>query len=169
MHFQTAGNGSKNRIFTPFGDFYIDVENLFDHVLGNKPTAGENDNTEQSDAAKPFYRPAANVVESEKMFTVSIDLPGVAASDVNIELLDQELKVWGSRTIAGADEGDRVILSRRASGEFENLFRFEPLVDESGVEASFDSGVLTILVPKAAKAVAKKIEIKTVQPDRQDN
>ena len=39
MRFETSGQGSKNRIFTPFGDLYIDVENLFDQVMGNMPSA----------------------------------------------------------------------------------------------------------------------------------
>ena len=39
MRFETSGQGSKNRIFTPFGDLYIDVENLFDQVMGNNPFA----------------------------------------------------------------------------------------------------------------------------------
>ena len=163
MRFETAGNGSKNRIFTPFGDFYIDVENLFDQVMGNKPSTKQGDN-EQPDAAKPARRPATYVTESETAFTVSIDLPGVAASDVSIELLDQELTVSGSRQSAEVAEGDRVLQPSRLSGPFLSTIRFEPLVDDDGVEASFDLGVLTIVIPKAAKAVAKKIEIKTSAP-----
>ena len=163
MRFETAGNGSKNRIFTPFGDFYIDVENLFDQVMGNKPSTKQGDN-EQPDAANPARRPATYVTESETAFTVSIDLPGVAASDVSIELLDQELTVSGSRQSVEVAEGDRVLQPSRLSGPFLSTIRFEPLVDDDGVEASFNLGVLTIVVPKAAKAVAKKIEIKTSAP-----
>ena len=164
MRFETAGNGSKNRIFTPFGDFYIDVENLVDQVMGSNNPFTKQGDEKQPDAAKPARRPATYVTESETAFTVSIDLPGVAASDVSIELLDQELTVSGSRQSVEVAEGDRVLQPSRLSGPFLSTVRFEPLVDDDGVEASFDLGVLTIVIPKAAKAVAKKIEIKTSAP-----
>ena len=160
MRFETSGQGSKNRIFTPFGDLYIDVENLFDQVMGNMPSA-KGSSGEQGDAGKPAFRPAAKVVESEAAFTVSLDLPGVDASDVSIELLDGELKVGGVRKIEDVAEGDRVMQDTRKQGAFENTFKFESMVDEDKIEASYENGVLEIVVPKAAKPVARKIEIKT--------
>ena len=160
MRFETSGQGSKNRIFTPFGDFYIDVENLFDQVMGNMPSAKDS-NGEQGAAGKPAYRPAAKVVESESAFTVSLDLPGVDASDVAIELLDGELRVAGVRKIDEEPEGVRVMQDTRKQGAFESTFKFESMVDEDKIEASYENGVLEIVVPKAAKPVARKIEIKT--------
>ena len=160
MRFETSGQGSKNRIFTPFGDLYIDVENLFDQVMGNMPSAG-NAESKQGGAGKPAFRPAAKVVESEAAFTVSLDLPGVDASDVAIELLDGELRVAGVRKIDEEPEGVRVMQDTRKQGAFENTFKFESMVDEDKIEASYENGVLEIVVPKAAKPVARKIEIKT--------
>ena len=160
MRFETSGQGSKNRIFTPFGDFYIDVENLFDQVMGNNPFTGDSTG-EQGNAGKSVFRPTAKVVESEAAFTVSLDLPGVDASDVSIELLDGELKVGGVRKIEDVAEGDRVMQDTRKQGAFENTFKFESMVDEDKIEASYENGVLEIVVPKAAKPVARKIEIKT--------
>jgi len=160
MRFETSGQGSKNRIFTPFGDFYIDVENLFDQVLGNNPFT-QDSSGEQGDTVKPVFRPTAKVVESEKAFTVALDLPGVDAADVAIELLDGELRVSGVRKTCDVAEGDRVIEDARVHGEFERTFGFESQVDEEKIEASCENGVLKIVVPKAAKPVAKKIEIKT--------
>ena len=160
MRFETSGQGSKNRIFTPFGDLYIDVENLFDQVMGNMPS-GKDSSGEQGAAGKPDFRPAAKVVESEAAFTVSLDLPGVDASDVAIELLDGELRVGGVRKTDEDPEGVRVMQDTRKQGAFENTFKFDSLVDEDKIEASYENGVLEIVVPKAAKPVARKIEIKT--------
>ncbi len=158
MRFETSGQGSKNRIFTPFGDFYIDVENLFDQVLGNKSAAGPSSG-EQADAGKSVFQPTAKVVESESKFMVSLDLPGVDADDVSIELLDGELRVAGVRKIDKVPEGSRVLEDVRKHGDFERMFRFESLLDEDKIDASYENGVLTIVVPKAAKPVARKIEI----------
>lgn len=159
MRFETSGQGSKNRIFTPFGDFYIDVENLFDQVMGNKPTAGSAEE-KQGNAGNSAFRPTANVVESEEAFTVALDLPGVDAADVTIELLDGELRVGGVRKVDEVAEGDRVIEDARLQGDFERTFRFDSQLDEDKIDASCENGVLTIVVPKAAKPVARKIKIK---------
>ena len=160
MRFETSGQGSKNRIFTPFGDLYIDVENLFDQVMGNMPSAGKT-GSKQSTAGKSGFKPAARVVESEAAFTVELDLPGVDADDVAIELLDGELIVSGVRKTDEAPEGVRVMKDTRKQGAFENTFKFESLVDEDKIEASYENGVLEVVVPKAAKPVARKIQIKT--------
>ncbi len=160
MRFETSGHGSKNRIFTPFGDFYIDVENLFDQVMGNKSSCGNSD-AEQCNAGKSAFRPAAHVVESETAFTVALDLPGVDVDDVSIELLDGELKVSGVRKTEDISEGTRVLEDARVHGEFERVFQFGAQVDEDKIEASCENGVLNIVVPKAAKPVARKIKIKT--------
>ncbi len=162
MRFETSGQGSKNRIFTPFGDFYIDVENLFDQVLGNNPFAEKTDE-EQGSAGNSVFRPMGKVVESEIAFVVMLDLPGVDADDVSIELLDGELKVAGVRGLDDAAEGDRVLENNRVQGNFQRTFRFESQVDEDKIEASCENGVLNIVVPKAAKPVARKIEIKTAK------
>ena len=163
MRFETSGQGSKNRIFTPFGDLYIDVENLFDQVMGNKQAA-ESTSSKHGSAGKSDFQPAATVVESELAFTVSLDLPGVDADDVAIELLESELRVAGVRRIDEVAEGMRVVENSRAHGEFESTFRFESQVNEDKIEASCENGVLKIVVPKAVKPVARKIKIKTGKP-----
>jgi HSP20 family protein len=160
MRFETSGQGSKNRIFTPFGDFYIDVENLFDQVMGNNQTSG-NRQSEQDSAGKSVFRPTANVLESEAAFTVALDLPGVDADDVVIELLDGELRVAGVREIADVVAGTRVIEESRVHGDFERTFSFASQVNEDAIEASCENGVLKIVIPKAEKPVARKIKIKT--------
>ncbi|KAK0614014.1 30 kDa heat shock protein [Immersiella caudata] len=51
-------------------------------------------------------------------------------------------------------------LSERSYGEFSRVFSFPAAVDQDGVQAKLEHGVLNITVPKAEKKGNKKIEIK---------
>ncbi len=171
MRFETSNQGSKNRIFTPFGDFYIDVENLFEQVLGNKPASkhsgkkSEGAHDSATNSCSPSFQPPAQIIESESAFHVSLDLPGVDTASVTIELLDGQLMVSGDRAVAEVPEGARVLQDGRKHGDFARAFRFDVQVDEDKIEAAYENGVLTVVVPKAAKPVARKIEIKTGTTD----
>ncbi|PYH89987.1 30kD heat shock protein [Aspergillus ellipticus CBS 707.79] len=50
-------------------------------------------------------------------------------------------------------------VSERSVGEFHRTFSFPTRVDQDGVKASLKNGILSLLVPKAAAPVAKKITI----------
>lgn len=156
---------TKNRVFTPFGDFYIDVENLFDQVLGNnnrKQPGGSN--SDSSTATAPDFKPPCDVTETETAYHVQMDLPGVSSDDVSVELLEEELKIAGTLNRREMDAGEKSLRSERPAGSFARVFAFSHPVDEAKIEASFHDGVLEVLVPKAAKPVATKISIQTGTP-----
>jgi HSP20 family molecular chaperone IbpA len=50
-------------------------------------------------------------------------------------------------------------VSERSVGEFHRSFNFPTLVDQDGVKANLKNGILSIVVPKAAPPVSKKIAI----------
>ena len=51
-------------------------------------------------------------------------------------------------------------LSERSYGEFQRSFSLPQGVDRDKIAASFVNGVLTVTLPKSARAAAKKIEVK---------
>jgi len=65
-------------------------------------------------------------------------------------------------TIPAPDKGElRVFFAERAPGAFSRTLRFPQYVDAAKIDASFANGVLTVTVPKAETAKARKIEIAT--------
>ncbi|KAK4452267.1 putative heat shock protein [Podospora aff. communis PSN243] len=79
----------------------------------------------------------------------------------------------GGETAVAAQEGEKKVekkedakpkakywLSERSYGEFSRVFSFPTAVDQDGVQAKLEHGVLNITVPKVEKKGAKKIEIK---------
>jgi HSP20 family protein len=143
-------NKSNNRL----GDFQVDIENLFDHFFGD-----------QIKTASPVngMQPRADIVESDSQFTLVMELPGVSADDVSIEMKEGRLDVAGTKSINDVNEGERRIKNERRAGEFHRAFEFPSQLDADKISAEFKHGLLTIVLPKSEKVLPRKIEIKTTE------
>lgn len=140
--------------FNRLGDFQVDIENLVEHFFGNQRTA--------TTSASPFKLvPPANVTESETGYALVMELPGVSADDVSIEMKENRLVVSGAKTVAEAAEGERLSRSERRGGEFSRSFEFAAQVDADAISAEFKDGLLSIKLPKSEKVLPRKIQIKT--------
>lgn len=139
--------------FNRLGDFQVDIENLFDHFLGKQ--SGQP-------GASPFKQvPPADVVESETGYSLVMELPGVSAEDVSIEMKENRLEIRGNKVVAGVGETERLVKSERRGGEFVRRFEFSSQVDADAISAEFKDGLLTINLPKSEKVLPRKIQIKT--------
>ena len=101
--------------------------------------------------------PAADVEETEDAYLVELELPGVKQQDVSVEFGGGELVVTGE-----VKERQRVGLLRsrtRRIGRFEYRLSLPAEIDEDQISASMSEGVLTVRVPKTAKARPRKVPI----------
>jgi HSP20 family protein len=103
------------------------------------------------------FIPLADVEETDDAYVVELELPGVKKRDIDISLAGRRLTVTGERK-----EKERSGILRRRTRSV-GQFRFEVLlpgaVDEDGVTASLDEGVLTVRVPKATSERPRRIEV----------
>lgn len=101
--------------------------------------------------------PTADVEERDDSYLVDIDLPGVKRDDIDIEVDHGHLVVTAERT-----RRERVGLLRhrtRTTGRFRLALTLPSMGDEEHVTATFDDGVLTLVVPKAEAARRRRIPI----------
>jgi HSP20 family protein len=104
--------------------------------------------------------PRANVAETDEAYEISVDLPGLTAEEVELELEDGKLTIAGTRKNEAEGEGKTFHRIERRHGPFRRSFTLGEDVDAEKVEASYRHGVLRVTVPKAEKARPKRIEIK---------
>ena len=140
--------------FNRLGDFQVDIENLFDHFFKDPTTAAKANGSVK-------LVPRSDVVESEKGFSLVMELPGVTAEDVSIEMKENVLEVSGTKRVAELEEGQRSAKSERRGGEFTRKFEFASRVDADSITANFKDGLLAISLPKCEKAMPRKIKIDT--------
>ncbi len=102
--------------------------------------------------------PACEIVDGEKAFVVTLDVPGFQKENIELELKDRHLHVWGQRVARERTEPERVLRQERRFGKFHRTFALPEGIDEEQVTARFLEGVLEITLPKMA-VVGRKIVV----------
>lgn len=109
------------------------------------------------------WMPAMDVAERSDAYVIHLELPGVDPQGVDVSFEQNVLLVKGTKPSsydAGAEGELRVYTNERVHGAFERSVRLPEFVDAERIEASFQNGLLTILVPKAQTAQPRRIEVK---------
>lgn len=90
-------------------------------------------------------------------------MPWVEEKDIDISFSDNILTIKGEKKFTRDENTETMHLVERSYGNFARQIALPGEVDNDKIEARFDKGVLTVTLPKAAKAVekSKKITIKS--------
>ena len=113
------------------------------------------------------FLPAADVTVSESDMVLTMDLPGLTADDLDIQLVDGYLSVKGERRRPDVGSGARWAHAERAFGGFERRVKLPDGVDPDRITASMDNGVLSLIVPKPEVMKPKTITIGTGSQQRE--
>jgi HSP20 family protein len=130
----------------PFRDLRT-AEDEFDRLVGRA-------------FSRDTWMPALDVRESDERFDVKIDLPGLDPKDVNVTFEDGMLTVSGKRQFESEDKGETWHRVERGFGTFARSIRLPQTADTERIDASFEKGVLTVVVPKSEQAKPRTIQIK---------
>lgn len=111
-----------------------------------------------------FLSPKVDVAETDKGLEVTAELPGVDPKDIALDLTDDVLTLKAEHKAEKEEKDDKkhYHLVERSHGTFLRRFALPFEADADKVEASFDKGVLNVVVPRspAAEKQVKKIAIK---------
>lgn len=98
-----------------------------------------------------------NIREEDEAYILSALVPGLKAEDLNIQVLEDVLRIQGEYK---ADENEYLV-RELPSGSFTRTLRLPSAIDAEHVEARIADGVLTLTLPKAESARPRRISIKT--------
>lgn len=99
-----------------------------------------------------------NIREDDDAYVLSALVPGLNAEDLNIQVLEDVLRIEGEYR---ADE-QSYLVRELPSGSFTRTLRLPAAIDAEQVDAKIADGVLTLTLPKAESARPKKISIKSI-------
>ena len=97
-----------------------------------------------------------NIREEDEVYTLSALVPGLNADDLNIQVLDDVIRIEGEYKLDDA----QYLVRELPHGSFTRTLRLPAVIDADHVEAKIADGVLTLKLPKAESARPKKINIK---------
>jgi HSP20 family protein len=109
----------------------------------------------------PGY-PALNIWSKEDGLTVTAEVPGVTAENIDISVIGENLTLSGERKPDEVQDGTRYHRQERGYGRFTRSVQLPFPVDVKKVEATFKDGILLIHLPRAEEDKPKKIVVKTV-------
>ncbi len=98
---------------------------------------------------------AVNIRDEEDAFVLTALVPGLKADDLNIQVLDDVLRIEGELP---SDENE-YLLQELPNGSFRRELRLPSALDSEKVEAKIADGILTLRLPKAEFAKPRKIKI----------
>jgi HSP20 family protein len=106
--------------------------------------------------------PSLDLVENADDYRLSAELPGMDAADVELTIADDMLTLRGEKKESREEKTETFHLSERRFGSFQRSVPLPRGIDRDRIEARFDKGVLTVILPKTAEAAAARtrIEIK---------
>jgi HSP20 family protein len=105
--------------------------------------------------------PALDMSETDTAIDVRMDLPGVTAKDIDIQVNRNVLTVSGRREEEKEEKGKSFHRVERRYGNFSRSVTLPSPVVESEVAAEYHEGVLTIKLPKTVESKAHKITVKS--------
>jgi len=150
---QQSPNLGGGEMMDPFLSLHREMNRLFDDAFrgleGRMPPTGFGG----------MGWPHIDVVETEKEYRVTAELPGLEEKDVDLTVQDGVLTLKGEKKVEHDDNGR--LHSERFYGRFERSFSVGSDVDKDKISALFKNGVLTVVLPKSpeVQSKAKRITI----------
>ena len=143
--------------------FWTEMERLFDNFgfrSGRRPFASAL----SFDLSLPRFErwgsvPAVDVSKTDKLYEISAELPGMAPADVQVKLSEGVLTISGEKKSEKERKDEDAYVSERRYGSFFRTFRLPDDIAADKIEANFANGILSIKVPRQAKAQPKEAVI----------
>lgn len=148
----------------PFEGLRREINRLFDDFGGDIWRAPFHRSLFDTE---PFWRrelswstfPAIDIVDKEKVYEITAELPGMDDKNIEITLANGVLMIKGEKTEEKEEKKKDYYKSERHFGSFRRSFQLPTGVDAEKIEATFKKGVLTVTLPKTAEAQKQEKKI----------
>ena len=142
--------------FTEIAPFETEVDRFFDRALGIFDL--------------PIYTPRTYILErsliapievfdSDGNTVVRLELPGMTMDDVDISVSDGLLTIKGEKKSEKEMKEEDCYCSERVYGSFRRTLSVPKGLDESNIHATYDNGVLEVVLPKIEEKKGRKVKV----------
>lgn len=105
------------------------------------------------------FSPVADLKETDTEYVLRLDVPGIRKEDISIEVENNCVTVRGERKEEKEEESAKRHYMEAAYGSFMRSFALPQMIEDSKVDAKYDAGVLTVVIPKNKKSSAKSVSV----------
>lgn len=106
---------------------------------------------------------ASNLYETADLFVLQLALPGVNQEQVQITAQQETVQIaW--ETSMRVPENTTMHWGELPSGQYQQRFTLPATIDAERAEATYEQGILTLILPKAEQAQARQVKVQTKTP-----
>ena len=111
-------------------------------------------------STRQIYRyPPLNIYDAADRYILSVQLPGMAPSDIELTITGETLTLRGERKRAEGVKEDGYRRQERPMGRWSRTITLPDRVESTQVGASFADGILTVTFPKAEGSQPRQITV----------
>lgn len=127
------------------------------------PAAQQDDSTSHEIALRSsgWGVLAAEVFHDEGKVVVRLEAPGLDTGDFDVQVIDDCLVVRGEKRIARERTQGRFHVTECAYGRFERAIPLPEEVDSDKAQASYQSGVLRVEIPRSTQPRRRSIKVES--------
>ncbi|HEX9068377.1 MAG TPA: Hsp20/alpha crystallin family protein [Ktedonobacterales bacterium] len=102
-----------------------------------------------------------DIRETDKMYVIEAAMPGFKPEDITITVSGDLVTLSGAKKEEKSSKEGAYVRRERSAGEITRTFRLPEPFNPDKVTATYEHGILTLELPKAEHAKAKKIPVTT--------
>ena len=148
----------------PFESLRREIDRLFEDFNGSLwPARSRRSFFDMAPFSGPAWAaPAVDFAETDKGYEVTAELPGMDEKDIEVKFADGVLTITGEKQDEKEEKKKDYYLHERSYGSFHRALQLPNGIDQDKIEATFNKGVLKVMLPKSAEAqkAEKKIAVK---------
>jgi len=103
--------------------------------------------------------PQVDIRETDKEYRISAELPGMEEKDIDVTLSEGMVTIRGEKKEEKKEEGEDFHLMERSYGSICRSFRVPEEAELDKIDASFENGLLNVIIPKTEKPVVKEKKV----------
>jgi HSP20 family protein len=103
--------------------------------------------------------PSAEMKETPEEIHLKLEIPGLEAKDLDIEVTEQSVSISGERKSETKTEEQGMVRSEFRYGKFQRIIPLPARIKNDVVNAEYKDGILTLTLPKAEEEKHKTVKV----------
>lgn len=128
-----------------------EMNRLLDHIVPTDVGNGEK--------VGLSFIPAAEMTETPEAVQLKLEIPGMEAKDLNVEVTADSLTINGERKSEIKTEEEGFTRTEFRYGKFHRVIPLPVQVDNNNVTAEYKDGILNLTLPKAEEEKNKVVKV----------
>ncbi len=103
--------------------------------------------------------PSAEISETDDAFNLKLEVPGMAAKDLDIQVMADRVAIAGERKSSTKSEADGNTRSEFRYGKFQRVIPLPARIQNNNATAEYKDGILHLTLPKSEEERNKVVKV----------